>query len=95
MRLPNEVIILANPYSGKGQNKPRVAALSDALLKRGMSARQVWDLDERAELLSKPDVGEQYRCIVSAGGDGSMAGVSTTGQRRRHHPYRNRNAATG
>jgi diacylglycerol kinase (ATP) len=75
MNLPNEVIILANPYSGQGQNKPRVAALSDALLKRGMSARQVWDLDERAELLCKSDVGEQYRCIVSAGGDGSMAGV--------------------
>ncbi|MBX2852850.1 MAG: hypothetical protein KTR15_14030 [Phycisphaeraceae bacterium] len=75
MSLPSDVVILANPYSGKGENKQRVRALSDALAGRGMSARQVWDLDERAALLGDPQVGERYRCVVSAGGDGSMAGV--------------------
>lgn len=72
---PNDVIILANPYSGKGKNRQRVDALAEALSRRGMSARQVWDLDERAALLGDPGVGERVRCVVSAGGDGSMAGV--------------------
>lgn len=75
MAEPNEVVILANPYSGKGENQRRVAALSDALSAHGMGAKQVWDLDERSALLSDPAVGEKYRCVVSAGGDGSMAGV--------------------
>lgn len=75
MAEPRDVVILANPYSGKGKNQTRVDALSDALGQRGMQAKQVWDLAERAELLSDPDVGERFRCIVSAGGDGSMAGV--------------------
>jgi len=70
-----EVVILANPYSGSGANRRRVETLSQALAQRGMIARQVWDLDERAALLAEPGVGERYRCIVSAGGDGSMAGV--------------------
>ena len=75
MGLPNQVVILANPYSGKGKNRQRVEALHDALAKLGMTTRQVWDLDERKALLGQPNVGEQYRCVVSAGGDGSMAGV--------------------
>ena len=70
-----QVVILANPYSGTGGNKQRVASLEAALSTLGMTTRQVWDLDERARLLAEPEVGEQYRCVVSAGGDGSMAGV--------------------
>lgn len=75
MAEPNKVVILANPYSGKGENQRRVAALSDALLTKGISSKQVWDLDERSALLGDTAVGEKYRCVVSAGGDGSMAGV--------------------
>jgi diacylglycerol kinase (ATP) len=75
MTLPREVIVLANPFSGKGQNRQRVAALADALASKGLTTRQVWDLDERRALLADPDVGQAYRCVVSAGGDGSMAGV--------------------
>ena len=72
---PSEVIILANPYSGKGQNRQRVEALSQLLSSKGMMVRQVWDLAERAEALGDPSIGEKVRCVVSAGGDGSMAGV--------------------
>lgn len=75
MREPSEVVILANPYSGKKGNRQHVDALAEALAGQGMKARQVWDLEERAELLGEPGVGEKYRCVVSAGGDGSMAGV--------------------
>lgn len=70
-----EVVILANPYSGTGENKRRVESLEAALAQRGMTTRQCWDLDERARLLADHKVGEKYRCLVSAGGDGSMAGV--------------------
>jgi len=75
MAEPRDVVILANPYSGKGANQRKVQALSDALSKYDIKTREVWDLDERAELLGDPAVGETYRCIVSAGGDGSMGGV--------------------
>lgn len=70
-----EVVILANPFSGTGVNQQRVESLADLLAERGMQTRQVWDLAERGELLAQPDVGQRYRCVVSAGGDGSMAGV--------------------
>lgn len=72
---PRDVVILANPYSGKGKNKAKVQALADALTARGMGTRQVWDLGERASLLGDPAAGDNFRCVVSAGGDGSMAGV--------------------
>lgn len=75
MSQSREVVILANPYSGTGANKRRVEALEAALSQRGITTKQCWDLDERAQLLAAADVGERYRCIVSAGGDGSMAGV--------------------
>lgn len=75
MSQSREVIILANPYSGTGENKSRVEALEAALGQYGIGAHQCWDLDERARLLAAEDVGEQYRCVISAGGDGSMAGV--------------------
>jgi len=75
MSAPRDVVILANPFSGKGENKRIVQTLADALTARGMGTKQVWDLAERAALLGDPAVGEQYRCVVSAGGDGSLAGV--------------------
>lgn len=75
MAKPQEVVILGNPYSGKGANRQRVEALTRALADKGLSAKQVWDLDERRQLLSDPTLGHRYRCVVSAGGDGSMAGV--------------------
>ena len=75
MSQPSEVIILANPYSGKGQNRQRVEALAQMLSSKGLTVRQIWDLAERAEALGDPAIGEQVRCVVSAGGDGSMAGV--------------------
>lgn len=75
MHASKQVAIFANPFSGKGKNLERVSALASALERHGITTRVVWDLTERAALLSQPDVGEQYRCVVSAGGDGSMAGV--------------------
>lgn len=70
-----QVVILANPYSGTGANRKKVTDLEKALAARGLGAKLVWDLDERRALLGEPRVGERFHAVVSAGGDGSMAGV--------------------
>ncbi len=72
---PTMVPILANPYSGHGANRKRVEALVTALRKQGLEAKLVWDRAERAELLADPDLASWCRCVVAAGGDGSVADV--------------------
>ncbi|MEM1355646.1 MAG: diacylglycerol kinase family protein [Planctomycetota bacterium] len=72
---PRQVAIFANPYSGTGANRRKVSDFQDALGSRGIESRLFWGLAERAEVLNDPGVGEAYRCVVSAGGDGSMAAV--------------------
>lgn len=72
---PRTVAIFANPYSGTGANRKKVSDLQDALEVRGIGTKLVWGLAERAEVLADPAVGEAYHCLVSAGGDGSMAAV--------------------
>ncbi len=69
----NLVPILANPYSGNGPNRQRVDALAAALRVVGLEARLVWDRAERAALLADADIGSWCRCVVAAGGDGSVA----------------------
>lgn len=67
------VLICANPFSGKGSNADRVGALTQCLEQIGIATQVAWGLEERKALLSDPAIGERYRCIVSAGGDGSIA----------------------
>lgn len=69
------VPILANPYSGKGVNRRRVAKLADALGAAGLEVQTIWDADERARLLNDPERLDHCRALVSAGGDGSVADV--------------------
>lgn len=70
---PLPVLITANPFSGKGKNRERVAALSAALKSHGIGSESIWDLDERKQTLADPLLHEKYQCLVSAGGDGSIA----------------------
>ena len=67
------VLITANPYSGKGSNPERVEALSQALDRLEIDSETVWSLPDRRARLGDPAVQEKYRCLVSAGGDGSIA----------------------
>ena len=69
------VAIAANPYSGHGPTRKRVAALAAALEPHGLEAKVIWDRDERAELLRRPDLADTCRCVVAAGGDGTVADV--------------------
>jgi len=69
------VPILANPYSGKGPNRKRVDRLVNALAEYDLEAQLVWDREMRGELLADPDLAGWCRCVVAAGGDGSVADV--------------------
>lgn len=69
------VLIAANPYSGATENRRCVSELSAALNARGIASRVVWDPAERAALLADPDSGRSCRCVVVAGGDGTVADV--------------------
>lgn len=69
------VLVFANPYSGSGPNRSYVKDLLHALRRRGLRPRVVWDPRQRAATLADPRVRERCRCVVAAGGDGSLADV--------------------
>ena len=66
------VLILANPFSGHRGNERHVAALTEALRAKGLEPEVIWDREERAQRLAEPTLSERCRCIVAAGGDGSI-----------------------
>jgi len=69
------VLICANPFSGSGPNRQYVDTLVGALSARGLEPRLVWDLKERQAVLSDPGLAGWCRCVVVAGGDGSIGAV--------------------
>jgi diacylglycerol kinase family enzyme len=69
------VPIVANPFSGRGANRRRVANLAAALEAHGLTPRLIWTPDDRRAAITDAAVLSQCRCIVSAGGDGSLADV--------------------
>ena len=69
------VAIAANPYSGHGPTRKRVAELAAALARNGLEPQVIWDRAERSALLRHPDLAKSCRCIVAAGGDGTVADV--------------------
>ena len=71
--MPDAVLILANPFSGTGPNRQLVLRLERALAQRGLSPRVIWERDQRVAALH--EAGDGLRCVVAAGGDGSVADV--------------------
>jgi diacylglycerol kinase (ATP) len=69
------IVVAANPYRGAARSRARVDALVAALGTAGLAARVVWDAGERAALLGDPAVLAGVRCVVAAGGDGTVAAV--------------------
>ncbi len=67
--------IVANPYSGSGRNRQVVAALDAALHRRGLDTRILWDPTERTVVLRDPDWANRCRCVIAAGGDGTVGDV--------------------
>ncbi len=69
------VLICANPFSGSGPNRSRVDTLIEVLVGKGLEPRPVWDLQERKAVIYEPGLSSWCRCVVVAGGDGSIAAV--------------------
>lgn len=71
--LSSKVAIVANPYSGRELNQQSVDALATALAHRGLEAKLIWDSASRQRLIEDVQSSGSYRCLVSAGGDGTLA----------------------
>jgi len=75
------VIIAANPYSGHGENRAYVHRLAEALAEHGLAAEVCWDRHGLERLRTREPGGADgnqagpLRCVVAAGGDGTIAGV--------------------
>jgi len=69
------IVVAANPYRGAARPRTRVETLVTALAVAGRRARVVWDAEERADLLGDPGAMAEVRCVVAAGGDGTVAAV--------------------
>lgn len=67
--------IAANAYSGTGRGRRRVDQLSAALRDVGLEVRLAWTLDERARLVAESHEDDSCRCLVAAGGDGTVAAL--------------------
>jgi diacylglycerol kinase family enzyme len=65
-----EVIILANPMAGSRRRVDHVEELVDALRAQGLDASPCWDRDELTGLVQSR--GDRLRCVVAAGGDGTL-----------------------
>lgn len=72
---PGWVGIAANANSGLGSGRRRVERLVGELRARGLSSRIAWSLDERTRLVADAGQDPSCRCIVAAGGDGTVAAL--------------------
>jgi len=69
------VAITANPYSGARRNRRYVDAMAWALREQQLDPQVIWDPIHRAEQLNDPALFDHCRCVIAAGGDGSLADV--------------------
>jgi diacylglycerol kinase family enzyme len=68
------VVILANPHAGASDPRGVVEELADALRLRGFEPATCWHRDEFTARV-REDRPEDLRCVVSAGGDGTLVEV--------------------
>jgi diacylglycerol kinase family enzyme len=73
-----QVVITANPFSGSRPNGPIVAALSAELSRLGIASQVMWRADELATAVAQGQAAG-WRCIVAAGGDGTVSRVVNCG----------------
>jgi len=70
------IVIAANPYRGAVRPRARVQALAAAVTGSGVPTRVIWDAGERARLLGDARALADVRCVVAAGGDGTVHEVA-------------------
>lgn len=69
-----QVVILANPRAGTGKSRRLVEGLVIALRNRGLYPTLCWEREELSDLLDR-FAAEDVRCVVAAGGDGTLLEV--------------------
>lgn len=67
--------IAANAHSGVGSGRQRVERLVFELQRRGLEARVAWTPSERSVLVAEARDDRSCRCLVAAGGDGTVAAL--------------------
>ncbi len=80
------VAIVANPYSGGRPNAMHVERLVQELTRRQMRYRVLWEPTERRGVLSAAHAMVDCRCVIAAGGDGTLADVLVDLARFNHVP---------
>src|SRR5918997_5402805 len=71
--------IAANAHSGVGTGRKRVRRLVLELERRGLAARVAWTPAERSALVAEARGDPSCRCLVAAGGDGTVAALINEG----------------
>ncbi len=67
--------VAANAASGRGQGRRRVERLVACLDQLGLGVVVAWTPEERADLVSASNDDPSCRCLVAAGGDGTVAAL--------------------
>src|SRR5947207_2402788 len=67
--------VVANPSSGRGAGRRDVDRLIQELARRDLKTRVAWTLDERASLVAESAGDPGCRCLVAAGGDGTVGAL--------------------
>lgn len=69
----HKVIILGNPHAGARKSFAVIENLAHELSQAGLASRVCWDLEELSDRVKTE--GEELRCVVAAGGDGTVREV--------------------
>ncbi len=69
----NCVLISANPLAGEGVGKTLIAPLAELLRQQGFRVELLTDLAAVAESANQLHTSGNLRCVVAAGGDGTVA----------------------
>jgi diacylglycerol kinase (ATP) len=67
--------IAANAQSGLGSGRARVERLARELEQLGLGVRIGWTPEARSRLVAEASADSQCRCLVAAGGDGTVAAL--------------------
>ncbi len=67
--------VAANASSGRGRGRPRVDRLARALETQGLDVRIAWTPEDRRSMVADSNQDGSCRCLVAAGGDGTVAAL--------------------